>query len=156
MTKTLAARGKFTSKAATGTAIFMAVLLGPSSDAQIHPAATPQPAHTRTLDCQAVKDARILASDGTYLGSLTDHKDRNSVMNKNGPYGSPTAANSLWNPASPYGSTSSRKSPMNGLDGRPAQLVKNGQVIGKMMRGSLRSWMEDPAKLVKRCYGHQL
>lgn len=151
MTMSMALRRKWVSKAMV--AVFSTSMIAAISPAHAQYGAVPT--QHRPLDCNAVKDARILAADGTFLGSLTHQQHRESVMNKNGPYGSITAANSLWNPSSPYGSASSRKSPMNGHDGVPAQLVKNGQVVGKVMRGSLRRWMEDPAKLVQRCYGHR-
>ena len=151
MKKAKVARRKWASKAMM--AVITTSMLAAISPAYAQYGAVPT--QHRPLDCDAVRDARILAADGTYLGLLTDQQHRESVMNKNGPYGSATAANSLWNPSSPYGSASSRKSPMNGHNGLPAQLVKNGQVVGKVMRGSLRRWMEDPAKLVQRCYGHR-
>lgn len=112
-------------------------------------------ARHKFLECNTVSNARILASDGTFLGSLSPASRPDSVLNKTGPYGSRTAGNGLWNINGPYGSISSEKSPMNGAGGRPASVVKDGKEVGKLMRGSLRTWIEDPAKLVQRCYGFQ-
>lgn len=112
-------------------------------------------ARHKFLECADVSNARILASDGTYLGSLSPASRPDSVLNKAGAYGSRTAGNGLWNANGPYGSISSEKSPMNGAGGRPASVVKDGKEVGKLMRGSLRTWIEDPAKLVQRCYGFQ-
>lgn len=117
--------------------------------------ATPASARHKFMECAAVSNAHIMASDGTFLGALTDASRADSVMNKSGRYGSKSASNSLWNPNSAYGSISSVKSPMNGQSGRPATVLKDGKEVGKLMRGSLRSWIEDPVKLVQRCYGFQ-
>lgn len=112
----------------------------------------PAIAQTRQADCNAVKNARVVAADGTFLGTLNDATHRDSLLNRTGPYGSKTAANSLWNTRGPYGSVTSGKSPMNSEDGKPASIVKDGQTIARLMRNSLRSWYEDPAKLVYRCF----
>lgn len=115
---------------------------------------TPAAAQARLVPCDAVKDARIVAADGTYLGSLSDANRADSLLNPLGPYDSKSAYHGLWNAQGPYGSASSDKSPMNAHGGKPASILKNGQPIGKLMRGSLRSWFEDPARLVYRCYGY--
>lgn len=116
---------------------------------------SPASARHKYLECSDVTNAHILASDGTFLGRLSPASQPDSVMNKAGRYGSRSAGNSLWNANGPYGSISSEKSPMNGAGGRPASVVKDGKEVGKLMRGSLRTWIEDPAKLVQRCYGFQ-
>ena len=101
--------------------------------------------------CEEVAHARILASDGTYLGSFSPAGQPDSILNRNGPFGNTTSPNSLWNRNGPYGSENSAKSPMNAHSGRPAQLVKDGKVVGRMLHGSLRGWIEEPAKLIARC-----
>ena len=117
--------------------------------------ATPASARHKYLECTAISNAHIVAHDGTFLGALTDASQPNSLINRSGRYGSKSANNGLWNPNSAYGSDSSAKSPMNGHSGRPAAVIKDGKEVGKLMRGSLRTWIEDPAKLVHRCYGFQ-
>lgn len=117
--------------------------------------AAPASARHKFMECAAVSNAQILASDGTFLGALTEASRADSVLNKSGRYGSKLASNGLWNPNSAYGSISSDKSPMNGQSGRPATVLKDGKEVGKLMRGSLRPWIEDPTKLVQRCYGFQ-
>lgn len=101
--------------------------------------------------CDEAVNARIMAADGTFLGSFSSAGQPDSILNKNGRFGSPSSPDSLWNRSGPYGSTKSIKSPMNPHGGRPAQLVKDGKVVGRLMQDSLRSWIEDPAKLIKRC-----
>lgn len=101
--------------------------------------------------CDEVANARILAADGTYLGSFSSAGQPDSILNKNGRFGNATSPTSLWNRNGPYGSDKSDKSPMNAHGGRPAQLVKNGKVVGRMLHGSLRGWIEEPAKLIARC-----
>lgn len=113
---------------------------------------SPGLAHARPMDCKALKGARIIAADGTFLGRFSDPASRDSLFNRSGPFGSKSASNSLWNARGPYGSTGSAQSPMNAFAGKPASIVKDGQTLGKLMRNSLRSWFEDPAKLVHRCY----
>ena len=102
-------------------------------------------------DCNDVVNARILAADGTYLGSFSPAGQPDSILNKNGRFGNPASPASLWNRSGQYGSDTSGKSPMNPHGGRPAQLVKDGKIVGRLMQGSLRSWIEDPTKLIKRC-----
>lgn len=117
--------------------------------------ASPAGAQARPVNklpaCEDVANARILAADGTYLGSFSPAGQPDSILNRNGPFGNATGPNSLWNRNGVYGSDNSAKSPMNAYNGRPAQLVKNGKVVGRILHGSLRGWIEEPAKLIARC-----
>lgn len=56
----------------------------------------------------------IIASDGTFLGSLNENKyDSNSIYNEYGKYGSPYNTTSIFNQYGLYGSDYSDKSPFN-------------------------------------------
>jgi hypothetical protein len=56
---------------------------------------------------------RIIASDGTFLGTFENEYSSNSIYNQYGRYGSPYNTNSIFNKYGTYGSDYSNKSPFN-------------------------------------------
>lgn len=56
---------------------------------------------------------RLVAADGTFLGTLGSEYDQNSIYNTYGNYGSPYSASSVMNKYSNYGNEYSNYSPFN-------------------------------------------
>ena len=61
----------------------------------------------------SLNQLRIIASDGTFLGTFENEYSSNSIYNQYGRYGSPYNANSIFNKYGTYGSDYSDKSPFN-------------------------------------------
>jgi hypothetical protein len=79
-----------------------------------------------------LEGAKIIAQDdaNTYLGSITNKFDDDSIFNKFGDHGSKFADESIWNKFSDFGGELGAYSPFNKLCDRPPALVKGGRVIG--------------------------
>jgi hypothetical protein len=76
---------------------------------------------------------RVVASDGTFLGVLSNDKfDNDSIGNPYGPYGSQFSATSIKNRFGEYGSEFSAQSPRNRFAADPPRLVDpcSGQIHG--------------------------
>lgn len=79
-----------------------------------------------------LKGASIIAQDDgrTYLGSLTNKLNSNSIFNEIGTYGSVNSSNSIWNNIGTFGSKISSYSPFNNISSTPPMIVKDGEIIG--------------------------
>ncbi|MCX6354989.1 MAG: hypothetical protein NTZ78_08815 [Candidatus Aureabacteria bacterium] len=79
-----------------------------------------------------LQGAKVYAQDpeSTYLGSITNELDQDSIFNWLGPYGSTLSQTSLWNELSPYGIETGKYSAYNELSKTPPKIVKGGKVLG--------------------------
>lgn len=79
-----------------------------------------------------LRGASIIAQDddGTFLGTLTNELNSNSIFNDIGTYGSDISSNSIWNDIGTFGSDISSYSPFNDITSTPPMIVKNGKIIG--------------------------
>lgn len=76
---------------------------------------------------------RIMADDGTFLGTFENEYSSNSVYNKYGNYGSPYNATSIMNKYGTYGSDYSQYSPFNKYASNGPWLVdKYGNNYGRL------------------------
>jgi len=67
-----------------------------------------------SLYAVSLSELRIIASDGTFLGTLNENEyDSNSIYNQYGKYGSHYNTTCIFNKYSNYGSDYSDKSPFN-------------------------------------------
>jgi len=67
-----------------------------------------------SLHAISLSELRIIASDGTFLGTLNENQyDSNSIYNQYGKYGSQYNTTCIFNRYSVYGSDYSDKSPFN-------------------------------------------
>lgn len=80
--------------------------------------------------CSVIAGATIVASDGKYLGKITNQYDSDSVLNDYGSYGGTYSATSIWNQYGSYGGEYSANSPFNEFSSSPPRIVKDGSVIG--------------------------
>ncbi len=76
--------------------------------------------------------ASIIAQDEnrTFLGTLTNEINSNSIFNDIGTYGNDISSNSIWNDIGVYGSDISPYSPFNDITSTPPMIVKDGEIIG--------------------------
>lgn len=76
--------------------------------------------------------AQIYAQDedNTYLGSITNKYNSDSVLNTYGNYGSQYNAKSIWNNYGSFGGAYSTYSPFNKYSSKPPVIMKNNRIIG--------------------------
>ena len=80
-----------------------------------------------------LSELRIVADDGTFLGTLENKFSSDSIFNEFGKYGSKFNSNSLLNKFGRYGNEFSQYSPFNEHSNRGPILVdKNGNVYGRV------------------------
>src|SRR5690606_35754495 len=79
-----------------------------------------------------LRGASIIAQDDdrTFLGTLTNELNSNSIFNEIGIYGSDISSNSIWNDIGIFGSDISSYSPFNDITSTPPMIIKNGKIIG--------------------------
>jgi hypothetical protein len=82
--------------------------------------------------CYEIEGAKIIAEDGTYLGSLDDSYKSDSIFNEYSDHGKTYSDNSLWNEYSDHGKTYSSNSAFNEYASEPPVLLKDGEVIGRL------------------------
>ena len=82
----------------------------------------------------SIYDLRIIASDGTFLGTLEDNQyATNSIYNKYGNFGSKYNSNGILNKYSNYGSDYSDLSPFNKYASKaPGLYDRNGNFYGTL------------------------
>ena len=76
--------------------------------------------------------AKIVAEDGTYLGTLDDNYASDSIYNEYSDHGSTYSDESLWNEYSDHGNDYSDESAFNEYASNPPVLLKDGEVIGRL------------------------
>lgn len=76
---------------------------------------------------------KVVADDGTFLGTFEGEYYANSVYNRYGNYGSPFSPNSIMNKNGNYGSDFSSKSPFNEHSSNGPWIVDNyGNSYGRL------------------------
>ena len=88
---------------------------------------------TAGLFAVSLSELRIVAEDGTFLGTFENEYSKNSIYNMYGTYGSPYNANSIFNQYGNYGSDYSIYSPFNKYSNNGPWLVdKKGNYYGRL------------------------
>ena len=82
-------------------------------------------------ECNEIEGAKIIAEDGTYLGTMGDSYNSDSIYNDYSSYGN-EYGDSIWNEYSEYGNEYSSQSPFNDYASDPPVLLKDGEVVGKL------------------------
>lgn len=78
--------------------------------------------------CSIIAGGKIVASDGAFLGSLTNKYNSQSVLNPYGTYGSKYSSLSIWNNYGEYGSPYATKSAFNRYTTTPPRIIlRDGQ-----------------------------
>ena len=86
-----------------------------------------------SLYAQNLGELRIIAEDGTFLGSFENEYSSNSIYNEYGNYGSKYSSTSIFNKYGNYGSDYSNKSPFNSYASNPPGLYdRRGNFYGTL------------------------
>jgi hypothetical protein len=88
---------------------------------------------TVSLYAISLSELRIIAADGTFLGTFENEYSSNSVYNKYGNYGSQYSSSSIFNKYGNYGSDYSSISPFNQYASNPPGLYdRRGDFYGTL------------------------
>ena len=104
-----------------------------------------------TWECYELEGAKIIAEDGTFLGTLDDHYDSESIYNDYSDHGSDYCSDCIWNEYSDYGSDYSSESPFNEYASDPPILIKDGEVVGTLTIDPYDYDGVDPRTVGKDC-----
>ena len=79
----------------------------------------------------SLSELRIVAEDGTFLGTFENEYSKNSIYNEYGTYGSKYSSNSIFNQYGKYGSDYSQYNPFNKYANKtPSLYDKKGNFYG--------------------------
>mgnify|MGYP000887348181 CR=1 FL=1 len=101
--------------------------------------------------CYELEGAKIISEDGTYLGTLGDSYESDSIYNEYSDYGNTYNSESIWNEYSDYGDNYSSQSVFNEYATDPPVLLKDGEVIGKLTTDTYDYEAVDPISVGKDC-----
>ena len=101
--------------------------------------------------CFELEGAKIIAEDGTFLGTLDDSYSVDSIFNDYSDHGTDYSADSIWNEYSDWGNDYSSISPFNEYAADPPILIKEGKVVGKLTVNSYEIDAVDPHTVGKDC-----
>lgn len=104
-----------------------------------------------SYECYELEGAKIIAEDGTFLGTLDDSYESDSIYNDYSEYGNDYNSDSIWNDYSDYGSDYSSQSPFNDYASDPPILLKDGEVVGKLTTDPYDYDAVDPRSVGKDC-----
>jgi len=108
-------------------------------------------ADTSSYRCYELDGAKIIAEDGTYLGTLGDSYESDSIYNEYSDHGSTYDSDSIWNEYSDYGDNYSSQSPFNDYASDPPVLLKDGEVVGKLTTDPYEYEGVDPRSVGEDC-----
>ena len=101
--------------------------------------------------CYELEGAKIVAEDGTYLGTLDDSYASDSIYNEYSDHGSTYSDESLWNEYSDHGNDYSDESAFNEYASNPPVLLKDGEVIGRLTVKDYEYDSVDPRTVGEDC-----
>ena len=101
--------------------------------------------------CFELEGAKIIAEDGTFLGTLDNSYSADSIFNDYSDHGTDYSSDSIWNEYSDWGNDYSSISPFNEYATDPPILIKEGEVVGKLTVKSYEIDAVDPRKVGKDC-----
>jgi hypothetical protein len=113
------------------------------------------PVIAQSSACAAYDGALIVSSDGTYLGTVSNSYNSDSIFNDIGTFGSDLSSKSIWNDIGTYGSDISSKSAMNDIASDPPMLIKNRQIIGFLTTNKIKPGAVNPILLGAVCYDYK-
>ncbi len=101
--------------------------------------------------CFELEGAKIIAEDGTFLGTLDDSYSTDSIFNEYSDHGTDYSSDSIWNEYSDWGNDYSSISPFNEYATYPPILIKEGEVVGKLTVKSYEIDAVNPITVGKDC-----
>ena len=104
-------------------------------------------------DACEFEGAIIIADDytNTYLGSITNKSDPESIFNEEGEYGSAMSLDSIWNTNGLFGDEHSVYSPRNPQTPSPPMILKDGKVVAYLTVNMSIESAISLALLTERC-----
>ena len=108
-------------------------------------------AGTSSYRCSEIEGAKIIADDGTFLGTLDNHYQSDSIFNSYSDHGSTYSQESIWNEYSDYGNDYSQESPFNEYGSNSPVLLKDDKVVGRLTIKSYESDGIDPRTVGRDC-----
>jgi len=104
-----------------------------------------------SYECYELEGSKIIAQDGTFLGTLDDNYETESIYNEYSEHGSSYDSDSIWNDYSDYGGDYSNQSPFNEYSSNPPILLKDGEIVGKLTTDPYEYDGVDPRSIGKDC-----
>ena len=101
--------------------------------------------------CFELEGAKIIAEDGTFLGTLDDSYSADSIFNDYSDHGTDYSADSIWNEYNEWGNDYSSISPFNEYATDQPILIKEGAVVGKLTLKSYEIDAVNPNTVGKDC-----
>ena len=110
--------------------------------------------HSESLSsfrCFELEGAKIIAEDGTFLGTLDNSYSSDSIFNQFSDFGKEYHSDSIWNEYSDWGNNYSSMSPFNEYASSPPILLKDGEVVGKLTVKAFEYDAVNPYTVGKDC-----
>ena len=110
--------------------------------------------HSESLSsyrCFELEGAKIIAEDGTFLGTLDNSYSSDSIFNQFSDFGKEYHSDSIWNEYSDWGNDYSSMSPFNEYASTPPILLKDGEVVGKLTVKAFEYDAVNPYTVGKDC-----
>ena len=110
--------------------------------------------HSESLSsfrCFELEGAKIIAEDGTFLGTLDNSYSSDSIFNQYSDFGKEYHSDSIWNEYSDWGNDYSSMSPFNEYASSPPILLKDGEVVGKLTVKAFEYEAVNPYTVGKDC-----
>jgi len=110
--------------------------------------------HSESLSsfrCFELEGAKIIAEDGTFLGTLDNSYSPDSIFNQFSDFGKEYHSDSIWNEYSDWGNNYSSMSPFNEYASTPPILLKDGEVVGKLTVKAFEYDAVNPYTVGKDC-----
>jgi hypothetical protein len=101
--------------------------------------------------CFELEGAKIIAEDGTFLGTLDNKYSSDSIFNQYSDFGKEYHSDSIWNKYSDWGNDYSSISPFNEYASTPPILLKDGEVVGKLTVKAFEYDAVNPYTVGKDC-----
>ncbi len=93
-------------------------------------------ADVNSWECRKFEGAKIIASDGTYLGKLGPKWESDSIFNDSSEHSTTWSSRSIFNSSSDHGNSYSNDSVFNESAPTPPRLISEaGEEIGKLSTG---------------------
>lgn len=97
---------------------------------------------------KSIKEPYIIAADGQFLGVVSrKKKEKDSIFNEYGMYGSEYSGLSIFNDSGTYGSQDSLYSPFNELTSTPPKLMYKSRSVGFLTKNKQITGCIDPDEL---------
>jgi hypothetical protein len=109
----------------------------------------------RPAICNELEGGTVIASDGTYLGKITNGFSGDSIFNKFGTFGNKFSTKSIWNTYGNYGSPYATGSAMNPYSSDGPLVYVNGRPLARLSKNKNATGAIDPLIFGIVCFGYE-